>query len=862
MKRRATDCQICAYCELPFENARALRTHIIKSHPRSSLQDVHIPDTIIGTATDTESESSSSSDEMQDFILEDTTFCEDAGICEPKEEKTDTYDAIDILEIKFAALSTRCGLSNSTIKAVLVWAKALQEAVSLNPSLRKICVDPRTLKRRIQAASCQVPMSETRLQSTIDLSQHGFKDVQFSFENPRTVIEELLSDATLNHSENIQLGSIEEKDEFGNNVFSDLSSALWIKQTSQMLLSKKKDAAVLPLIWAADSVNLDNRGKRSVKPIYLTLGIFKTHIRRLAIAKRVIGFFPDIESTKAQQKTIAYRKAKRDLYHKCWDVIMKNIDFKTPFSYLGLHLYPVNMIAQMDHPEAQLFAKVKNSYRTSYPCRLCLAPRDQMNDMRTSFVFRTSTLFQECLVKKWTQEDDFSFHVDLESGVLASGFFGGPGGIYFGTPACLLHIFLSQGLVKKAISFLLACVHSGKELPTVEIVIDIENEVPVKKSVRGAATRMQLLDQRIASIPSFASKGRWLRTFQGVSNLSFLTGQDYLSLIQIIEFALHPNDGALFSIEVGNALLQLFQSLRSLVFQCFATKKWYLSDIENLKRLIEEFSNAMIYFKSLSKSELKFSKFHALKHFPEYIQMFGALENIDGGHFETAHKVHAKEPWRHCSRTRSDYQEQMLNYLTFWRSILKIEDEFEFEGPSETPSVDETRNKGISFEITKKNLHPWVPISRIGGLIKSALSIDEVDISKCLILNSLVIANGEIIRVQHKEKENWVCSDVEVKIEKGLWFARVIMLMIYCGKKYTLVRNLRTISSGKDVASVNGLKVHKRLQKVYCSWAEDRLDPRKISVDLVEVTSIVRKVHLVPDFEKKNFFFVNDPLYF
>jgi hypothetical protein len=89
---------------------------------------------------------------------------------------------------------------------------------------------------------------------------------------------------------------------------------------------------LLPLIFATDGSHVSNR--RSVKPIYLSLGVHKLKHRRNIMARECIGYIPDASLTSARYKQVGENAlAKRVVNLKCWQRVITDLQMPNASRY-------------------------------------------------------------------------------------------------------------------------------------------------------------------------------------------------------------------------------------------------------------------------------------------------------------------------------------------------------------------------------------------------------------------------------------------------------------------------------------------------------------------------------------------------
>ncbi|KAF0440738.1 zn-finger domain-containing protein [Gigaspora margarita] len=109
------------------------------------------------------------------------------------------------------------------------------------------------------------------------------------------------------------------------NIYKEQNNRKWWKTTQSTLPTGAK---ILSIILYADATNCDSLGKSQLHPIYLSLGNIPTCRRNKQNAKQLLGYLPIMKSNVGKE-------IKRQLFHKCLDIILEPIQ---TFSEKGTNL--------------------------------------------------------------------------------------------------------------------------------------------------------------------------------------------------------------------------------------------------------------------------------------------------------------------------------------------------------------------------------------------------------------------------------------------------------------------------------------------------------------------------------------------
>jgi hypothetical protein len=273
-------------------------------------------------------------------------------------------------------------------------------------------------------------------------------------------------------------------------------------------------------------------------------------------------------------------------------------------------LVPVICMFPLDHPEAQDLVSQKSSNRTDRPCRVCTIKSGRLNVLADGLsarpidpgqnlqqwigkflspgttkerrIFNEARVFlRNTKIMEFCREDDklrnvFSLrHVPLcstfssESLLLTN-----EQGIWGATPPCMLHTFLSNGLVKRLLDATMSLIKESRGAFT---------------SNRGGNARIQGFDLRWKYIPWFSKQRNYLRKFNsGISNLSFLTGEDYKHILMQLRVVLGSDNSFFMDIESFRNVIDAIDILHELVEMLWTQDSWTDEKIAKLHKLILE----------------------------------------------------------------------------------------------------------------------------------------------------------------------------------------------------------------------------------------------------------------------------------
>jgi len=204
----------------------------------------------------------------------------------------------------------------------------------------------------------------------------NFRESTFHYVKTREAVVRLLSNQQVTFEQELLLASNLEADAQSNR--GELNSGLWWLRTEAEVRQKFGDSTrLLPIIFSTDSSHVSN--KKSVKPVYVSLGVHKLKHRRSLFARKCVAYIPDASLTSARYKATAHNfLAKRIINLKCWQILLDGLDLDVPLEFT----LPSGSVVRFglavcfwvcDHPESQMWAQVKCN--SSHSCRFCLSKR-------------------------------------------------------------------------------------------------------------------------------------------------------------------------------------------------------------------------------------------------------------------------------------------------------------------------------------------------------------------------------------------------------------------------------------------------------------------------------------------------------
>jgi Plavaka transposase len=172
---------------------------------------------------------------------------------------------------------------------------------------------------------------------------------------------------------------------------------------------------LLSIILYSDATTFDGLGKTSGHPVFLTLGNLPNSFRNSPEAKVLLGFLPKIQDS-GIKTTDAFRSLQREVYHKCFDIMLRPLLEKPDALYFGIKgqvkiFAPRISFFLSDMLEADEITATYKSSRCKMPCHTCMVPQNNLNNMNLrpeEMPLRTHDYMQQVISEE--REKEFSIH--------------------------------------------------------------------------------------------------------------------------------------------------------------------------------------------------------------------------------------------------------------------------------------------------------------------------------------------------------------------------------------------------------------------------------------------------------------------
>ena len=118
----------------------------------------------------------------------------------------------------------------------------------------------------------------------------------------------------------------------GTRIFGEPYEGDWWLETEMTLPPLNH---LLSIILYSDVTTFDGLGKTSGYPVFLTLGNLPNWVRNLPEAKVLLGFLPKVQDS-GIKTTDVFRSLQREVYHKCFDIMLRPLLEKPDALYFGI----------------------------------------------------------------------------------------------------------------------------------------------------------------------------------------------------------------------------------------------------------------------------------------------------------------------------------------------------------------------------------------------------------------------------------------------------------------------------------------------------------------------------------------------
>ena len=126
----------------------------------------------------------------------------------------------------------------------------------------------------------------------------GFHSVKIYIRNVFEVLSHMLIDPEIMFvwKEHFHLSYHQSKDRDNNQVYSDVMTSNWAKESEDLVRIKDNEGYLMPLMFYTDGVQVSANVHNKITPVVITLGNFSDTLLQKDISKRVIAYLPNFKS--------------------------------------------------------------------------------------------------------------------------------------------------------------------------------------------------------------------------------------------------------------------------------------------------------------------------------------------------------------------------------------------------------------------------------------------------------------------------------------------------------------------------------------------------------------------------------------
>ncbi|KAG2142346.1 hypothetical protein DEU56DRAFT_939653 [Suillus clintonianus] len=440
------------------------------------------------------------------------------------------------------------------------------------------------------------------------------------YRDPRQVVHNMLANPEFAHEMDFRPYR-EYSTEGEERQYRDFMSANWAWDQADEI-SKDPDtigATFVPIILGSDKTTVSvGTGNNEYYPLYLSIGNVHNNVRRAhRNAVSVIGFLAMPKTTKEHAKHASFRKFRRQLFHSSLSKILERLrpGMKVPevakfgdghFRRVVYGLGPY--IA--DYEEQVLLACMVRFW-----CARCMAPSD---DLDAAGAHARCQGYIEELVQVGTYLelwDEFGVVADLVP--FTNDF-----------PRADICQLIAPDLLHQIIK------GTFKD----HLVEWVHKYLLHMHGTREAQRILDDIDHRIAAVASFAG----LRRFPQGRGFKQWTGDDSKALMKVYIAAIE-----------GHVPVDIVRTFRAFLEFCYIVRRNTITErtLEQVRDAVSSFHKYRdIFLTSGTIPTFSLPRQHAIAHYVELIQLFGAPNGLCSSITENKHIKAVKGPWRRSNK--------------------------------------------------------------------------------------------------------------------------------------------------------------------------------------------------------------------
>ncbi|GBB87842.1 hypothetical protein RclHR1_14330004 [Rhizophagus clarus] len=612
----------------------------------------------------------------------------------------------------------------------------------------------------------------------------------------------------------------EELDKFGNQLYSDPCTADWFKQTQYN--SKNSKSGIIGLILYSDATICDTLGKIQKHPIFVSLCNFPNNIRNKENAKVLLGYIPIINNANVEVYLQNYHKSIEILLHP----LLSQYNSGAWITVNGepKHFYIFLSYGISDMKEANNACAAYQSYNALFPCYSCLVPRECLSSTDHNLIFpgRFTHNIRSYFMDNSLQEKDLKNELHkLSLHPIKNSFWNHKNfEVYTSFVPDIMHV-CDLGLFVYMINF------------TME---KLEKESQSEKKIK-------FLNNRLSSIPRYY---KLLLPSKGINNRTNFTANDWRNIMKVFIFAIN---GLIDDKQTNDHIVECFQKWNEF-YLLLRSSGFTENCLNDLSQKIYDWANIFSFlFKSHSKSGLQLPKLHSLlHHIIPSIKKFGAPTGFSTETYESLHKKFVKQPYRSSNKRNPEIQ--MIKLAKKIKATKNTQ--YDYNTLITKPLYSFTMSNKPNFNCKEYSL----AMQQLDSCLNNFKNMYNVD----NIFNQFSYSNTRIYIYNSANHSSGVRIHAASEFHQKPWFSDVEITMDidYQG-------NYEATYWGKVLCLVKLLNLEFALIQWY-DYFENIPDNSKFGCpylklenhyDLIPISSISNVVHIIPDFNVNNGYFIN-----
>ena len=446
---------------------------------------------------------------------------------------------------------------------------------------------------------------------------------------------------------------------------SELHHGTWWKKSMDKLCDPNKNEMLVPLIFYLDSTLHDKNGRLPVFPFMMTLGIFKTEVRRrIREAWTMICYLPDnkAEAEYQNEETKAVHKVQN--LHNCIKLALKELEMlKTTgqsvqwtLNYGGkehnvrLKFAIAFVIGDTELHDTLCGRIQRRDKNTIHTCRMCNIATDKLVDPEAfeDVHYFTPEMFDPDV----DGHDDAYFksqsHYKIHNAFHSLEFGANEGNIYTATPPEPLHAH-EKGAELRCVEALQYLIENGHKMAKDKIVGAYK-----KRNVKKTLTQLNLLGHLFGHrLARQSNRNKPRTTFKNpLFRQTKKTAKEQAGVCLNLMMAMLSDRGQevmLVERTVSPAFLENQISVFELILQYGEWLKLEKAPMDQvfdgaLDRQMAYYIQMVGQICNREGMGTNLIKNHLMLHIPKMMRMFGPVNGFDSGPLESFHKWESKVP--------------------------------------------------------------------------------------------------------------------------------------------------------------------------------------------------------------------------